>query len=440
MPKTKVIIRALIATSALIYCVPIFAQPISTANVIKKACLNAPAGDGKFQSTTIARENVLFWLLVEGGIQPTDSTADANSAVVAFNNGTASPAQKHFVALLLQLQEEGGSQSNISPESLGLKFSPMGPGRTAFWLNDDSVKAECIKKKPGKTQPFLFRLREKPEDLVLTGDKLKKAASATIGYKRERTILEDGSVRNESSISFKGALGYPLLEDGDKSLFIYGGYEFQRLRTNPPPQLTPPASQRDKDTEILQVGAFGGAPFGESWYASYITTSASYVYDAVKKSERLRMKADLTPSFGSPDILGVCAIDRFISESRSILPLSGRCNLTAMWEVNHFLDRGNVVKNVNNEFVLGGFKASIDFRPKTGGGKKSGVVAGTSYQFQKSLAGNAKDIDRFQAYLKYRYWTEIGLGLDFGFDFVDGTNPDSFVDENRLQLGFGLLF
>jgi hypothetical protein len=282
-----------------------------------------------------------------------------------------------------------------------------------------------------------LRLRQNSEALTATGNARLKAGSAQIGYERQRVILPNGSTRTDSTLSIEGALGFVVSGGARTSLLIHVAYERERERSNPPPQLAPGASESDDDTDVIELGFTGHHLVSTDPVSIMLRGSGVVIFDRVKESDRLRLSVSASPAFGDfPG--GLCYFGSYAPAiDVGFAQLRGRCTLTFLGQVNHVLDPGLSTPGASDEFVLAGGRIGFDVAT----GTDSGVVAGVTYEYQHRLSGEVPSIDRFTAHLKYRHWfRDRRFGLDFGFDFTDGINPQSFVDENRLRFGFGFIF
>ena len=93
------------------------------------------------------------------------------------------------------------------------------------------------------------------------------------------------------------------------------------------------------------------------------------------------------------------------------------------------------------ELVAIGGDVIWEFRPRllSDGKPRDGMVGSMVYRYQRMVAGQAPDIDRFDATLKYRWWAK-DLAFDLGFTYSDGTEPKSLADENKVSITFGVLY
>lgn len=345
----------------------------------------------------------------------------------------------------LQAQLLTGDLDNLKAVSLDGKPIIDQQNKPRHWLLGESVRFACIyepdssgeKPKVGGPSSIVkaFRLRETTEALGLVNDARKTAPSANLSYKRERTFLDDGTAKRSATIAFKGVLGYPFFEGDYDSLTAYTGYELNRARVRPAPALTPPATQRDGDTEIFKVGLYARHVYGVgAKFTSTLDVDGSYLTDYVKNSKRLRMKVGMTPNFEQE--LGLCAIGRMNSARKNFLGIQGKCTAQLLGEVNHVTKAGALVPKPKDEFILLGARAAVDFQFSEN--LDHGLIGGLEYRYLETVHGIAPDMDRFKAYFKYRFWLK-DAALDVGFEYTDGTNTDSFADDNSLMLTVGLM-
>jgi hypothetical protein len=358
------------------------------------------------------------------------------------------------------LQVRLGSASGPGPEEAGLEARPAGPGaRPDGWLIAGGARLYCHKKpRPdagqaaghnqatGQSRGLRpdIRLRATADELGIADDDQRRltAGAATISYQRERIEQTDGTRRHDTTIGVKGALGVVLAQNaaGDSAI-LYGAYQLQRLRTQPPPVLAPGATQRAKDTDILEIGINAHRLFGrgdEGPINLDVTARGSVVFDRVADSERLRFALTAVPDIQIP--LPICHFGEFHPFG---LGLAGRCTLTFRGQANFFLDRGTRAPTAHDEFALAGGEIGLEIaewqvdRLRGSGG----VIAGVNYRYDVSLIGDVPNIHRFSTFLKYRRWVDDRrFALEGGVTFVDGINPDSFADEHRVTFGFGLIF
>ncbi len=443
------------AVAALLASAPVIAGPIETGSLIPRICkpLNGgpPLAAGETYKGRLAR-----FMLSDLGLAPDvpekdtkdypSAAARADAAAILSvqavmdrdRRAALSKDEASVREVVAQLQDELASED---PAVFGLRAAPLGPGRILPWLFNQDVTLECVaiaETDPEKpTFPPALRLRQTSEDLSATDADRKAAGAALIGLKHERTRNADGSRSSVSTVSIKGVLGYAISEGDESGALVFAGYELERSRAKPAPTLPPGERQSDSDTDLLEVGATGHELISGEQVSLFLTASASALFDGVKDSERVRLKVAAVPSFGDWGLGPLCRFGRLGKlVDFGLFRYRGKCTLTGLWQVNHFLDKGRATPGTADELVLAGGRFSFDMLPEG----ESGFVSGISYQYQQALHGNVPSVDQLNAYLKYRYWTRQDVGIDFGFDYVRGVDPDSFVNEDRLVLSLGFIF
>jgi len=419
------------------------AAPIDTESLIQRTCLGSTRAQPE-----VARRRLSAFILSDAGELETDSEA---RILRLLNDDEAGPesVRNQVRAVVTILQQQLAQGSSISPVDLGLQAVPN--EASGGWLFERNVRLACTfapetadgssggatQPSPGRVLLDHLRLRQNPDALAATGEARLKAGSAQIGYERERVILADGSTRRDTTLSIEAALGYAFVDEEASSLLIYGAYHRERSRSVPAPQLAQGASPSDGDTNVIELGLTGHQLVSTDPVSFVLTGSGSVIFDRVKRSERLRLNLSTEFAFGAfPG--GICYFGSFAPPiDFGFAHLRGRCSLTLMGQVNHVMDAGTATFGVNDEFVLVGGRFGFDLATAADGG----VIAGFTYEYQRTLHGSVPSIDRFTAHLKYRHWFRgRRFGMDFGFDYADGINPDSFVDENRLSFGVGFIF
>lgn len=382
------------------------------------------------QAIVTVREAVKRIEGLNAGENPTSSDVSVWQVVGAVQIAASKPDNKSFRVL----------------DVLG---NVLKKGQDGDWLLDDQNEIQCfVKGASERTSKKLIlggvlRLRGTVEELTAKGQAFETASSAKLGYKRERTILDDGTSKTTNSYSLKGIMGVTLHDQPSSRLIPYVGYELSEVRVSPAPLLIPPAMQGDGDTEILK--------FGLTAYQFYdlnpdpLSTSpnlalkldTSYILDLTKNSERLRAALSLSPSFALPPRT-LCAVGALAETF--IRDIKGSCRLSFLGSINHITTKGMLQSGPKDEFVHAGFLIGGDWA--FGSDPKAGFIAGVEYERQWIVGGNLPDIDRFKAYFKYRIWLDSNrrTAFDVGFDFIDGTNGDSFEDQNVLGLSAGVLF
>ncbi len=328
------------------------------------------------------------------------------------------------------------------------------------WFVGSDVTLRClVPEKPDAKGgiPVSIRLRGNTDALTATGTELKSADAAAFGYNRTRTFEDDGSRKQTNEISINAVLGAVKEFSPNLAVTGYVSYELKQSRVKPTPTLVPPAAERDGDTDILTLGVLGEAyvPLGgkdQPWATSLrLTFSGSYLFDWVKDSERVRgeftaglfhrapINVTLTERQKRKPLLGICDLGGYSHISAGIWT---RCDVQAIVTYNQVTKQGSLTPSGNDHFGHAGGKASISVflgDPS----EKSSFFLGADYLYQLRYAGDPNeipDIRRHSVTLGHRWWQSKGFAIEVKASLTDGTNPDSFADENALTLGFGLIF
>jgi hypothetical protein len=425
------------------------AAPVDPSSLVTRTCIGQQAAT----SATIRRRLATFILSDQGDIadDPVHRVLEFYSDDGAKPRDARDGVRAAVTLLQQQLAAEAANPSPPSPGSVRLQPASIGTG-TGAWLFAREEELSCRIASAGDSSHQdgggagsadagrrLFnrlRLRQNADALAATGQDRLTAGAAQVGFLRERTALQDGTSRTDTTFSFQGALGVSLRNHEDSSLLLYASYERRRQRSDPPPQLAAGASQSDKDTNILQFGVTGNQLLSIPRVPVMLTGSASYIANRVNDSERLRLKVSASPNAFLPG--GLCYLGAFADAiDLGFAQLRGRCNLDLLVQVNHVLDPGSTTPGASDEFILGGVRGGLDIAT----GTNNGVIAGVSYEYQHRFHGGVPSFHQLTAHLKYRHWfDEQRFAMEFGFEYTDGVNPESFIDEHRTRFGFGFIF
>lgn len=432
--------------------------PPDIASLIERTCRTAPPGKSDADPYRLA-----LFLLADHGVVALDPVRWIGASFAAERGpdnraGAPTEDQQAVNGFVANLQRELTGTLPPGTDEVRLIIDDDRSIELEYWLLDRKlacVRAVRTAEATSNTEvtPYsnesrgrgvlengepILRLRGTPKELAATGPDRLSAGAARLSIERERVWRDDGTRRRDTTLAIQGALGLALEELEKRSAYLYAAYQLERVRSRPAPALPPGESAADGDTNVLEIGLTSRqmlAPRGLPVSAELVA-SGSLILDRVTRSERMRFDLALSPGFGDVSF-GLCAYGRF----GAFLPgIGARCTAALRWQVNRFLDRGRGDSG-SDEFVLGGGEVTWEFAPFVDRVLlRSGVFAGMTYRYEASLRGDVRDIDRFTAYLKYRHWFGTRFGVDFGFDFADGINPESLVDENRLRVGFGVIF
>jgi hypothetical protein len=368
------------------------------------------------------------------------------------NNRDVAPDDIDVVNLVTSIQ--GGITDKLIEnlrafDAQGDEMKQPDASQTRPWLTDAYV-LRCKRKKTSdasadiiaeKKSPITWAIRGEAAELPITGDDRKTTGAAKVSLVRERSFQDDGSRKQVTDISVKGVFGLGLENTKRSSLFLYGGYELKRSRSKPVVLPTPPAQIGDDDTNIVKIGAFGASYFdldadvNTRNTAITLSLDTAYLFDLNKNSERFRASVSASPYFHE-GIPSLCGFQRY--RKTFIRGILGKCTIDALFQVNHITRKGSFVPTATDDFVLvgGRFGYELELLSNLDGG----VFAKGGFEYQAALSGNVPDIRRHTLELKYRHWFDDRFAFDWGIDLVDGINPDSFADENRLSLSVGFVF
>ncbi|MFM5894018.1 MAG: hypothetical protein ACKOQM_06240 [Novosphingobium sp.] len=322
--------------------------------------------------------------------------------------------------------------------------------RNSSWMLGSGITLRCLLPEPrdanGPAQGSApsFRLRGTVEALAAVGNARNSAEAASFGYTRTRTYEADGSRSQATELSVKAVVGAVLDRGSPFELTAYAGWELKKNRKSPAPALTPPATQRDGDTDIVTLGLIGNSnlPLGgadHEWDDSLrLSYSASYLFDRVKDSERL--KAELTTHFyHGKRIFGLCKIG-------ALTDLGGNrwvgCQIDGVATYQRVTKHGLLLPAGDDHFGHAGIRLSGSFflgDPSKG----SSLFANAGYQYLWRYDGDPAfipNIARHSFSVGHRWWQGKKFAIEINAELTDGINPDSFVNENSLTVGFGILF
>jgi len=349
------------------------------------------------------------------------------------------------------LTQQGGALTGklvvIGAEPEGSVFAEgvklICPGKTPLTQIAGALPAPRERSKGAKLGANPIVVRQKVEDF---GVAAKDASGSFQGsYSRQRSTDLDGATTVTKTLAVRGVLGLRLAGDGEASyLFGYGDYALNRVRKTTRPIATPAANDgRAKDVDALELGLSGSVPLGDDDVIVRLSGRAGAILDFATGARRLvgGLRAEPTGigTIGSPRA-ALCGFGAY-SDNVFGLPIEARCSAAARIEVSEVLRAGTAKLTKADELVAIGGDVTWEFRPRllSDGKPRDGMVGSLVYRYQRMVAGQAPDIDRFDATLKYRWWTK-DLAFDLGFTYSDGTEPKSLADENKLSITIGILY
>lgn len=351
--------------------------------------------------------------------------------------------------LVQRLEERLAPTSGLTAKEVGLKAT--GAGSKPGWLFDPSanVALECAPGDPpkslstawdeGVTRP-LFSIRSTVDELRLVGDEAKEAGAFKLGYKREETEQDDGSTKTDKTLTIDGTAGIRLTKAGATApIYLYGSYSLSEARTHPAPPLDPGKKVGDGDTDALEYG-FSIASWlarAEADYSLVLDAQIAEVRDFVKDSRRLKGRLAITP--GNPVTIGrLCRLGAFLPHEAGNLSFRTRCRVRGEVEVAHVFDKGTADFKKHGEFLAAGPSFGYDIAAPMG--DKAAIVASATYRYLPTLTGTAPDVERLDAGVKYRIWFDNGVGLDLGLTYAKGNEPKAYKDEDKLEVGVGIVY
>ncbi|KPM24907.1 hypothetical protein AAJ72_04110 [Citromicrobium sp. RCC1885] len=301
-----------------------------------------------------------------------------------------------------------------------------------------------------------LRLRGSVKDLSASGAELKKASAASIGLARSRKFQSDGSRVETDTLAINAFLGLDLSSGANGAYpktLLFAGYERNSARSEPAPALTPPATERDSDTDVLQFGLqhstilpLGRAEPGQGdpsgprrsfSTSAALTVDGAYLFDLVKDSERFRMDASMD-FYHRDGLWPLCGIGVFDEVAEKFWT---RCSFSARADWNFITREGRLTNIAKTEF--GHIGGRLGFDAIVGTAPSGGPFIALEYMNLQRIAGDATfipDIERHGFAVGYRWWTSGKVGIEAKTSLTDGVNPDSLVDENELSVSFGLIF
>lgn len=397
----------------------------------------------------VDKQRIAYFLIASTGRMVTPGEASALiNAVDGPDHYPDGAGNLWDTVMAVQDETAAGNIDGFMPfDASGVPVSASSIDRDRTWLMSVDIVARC--QLPGearsKANKIDLRLRGTTEALAAEGKALRTAEAASVGLSRTRDFQDDGTRKQVTTLKVSAVLGAPLPgSDRLSGLIGYVGYELDRERTKPRPALTPPATERDADTEILKFGLIGNKLFNLSTNGPEYQTSldvaidAAYLANLVDDSKRFRgrVTAGLYDYGGLP---GVCAFGDYVRFAGT--KLWTRCDFVLIGEANILTDRGMSNPTAKDSFAHAGGRAA--FSAYLGETVEDGPFFTAEYVNLQRLSGDSSaipNIVRHRFKLGYRWWAAPELGLEFRAELADGINRDSLADENKLSLGFGIIF
>ncbi|GEM_PF-5304843 len=285
--------------------------------------------------------------------------------------------------------------------------------------------------------PYAWAIRAKPEELALTGKDRKTAGAATITADRTNTLLDDGSVKKVSNFKIDATLGYRITpETLADTVYLYDRYTLSRSRTRPMPKLDPGAKESDGDTDAFEAGFLTSTELTSNTAEDiklFLNAKAATVYDFAKDGARLKGGMLFRPTLDQD--IWICGLESY---GAKLGWLKTRCRVQIDLETSRILRRGRIDKGDYDNFVALGVRPSFEAFVPTGG--ETALLGSVNYRFLPLLSGEPKHIERLDLSVKFRFWTPSTAGVDIGFTYSKGNNEVSYVKEDILSVGLGIIY
>jgi len=434
-----------------------WADPPDMASVVRIACAGiTDAKDEREVPTERIAEAILFDSGVPASRLMGGRTLSPQEYRVALLAAVQDPPSDVDVATremigqyVLELGQDLSPGSSVSAKARGLKLLSVPPSDLrAGWLfvPANAVRIACMPVKPSSSTPVIDRfansnapsrmgLTKAIADLSTTGDERKKADSATIGMKIDKTTDDDGNTKRTTTLSFDGTLGVRVTGDHASTPgFVFANYTLSRARIKPEPPLDPGKHRDDDDTNGLELGATLGdiaLPYDLS-----LAATGGYVLDFVKRSRRATGSFVLDSGY-TPD-LGLCKLGMLKLVSLAGIDFRTECTFQVEADYSHVFKVGRADFKDRGDFVAIGLFVNFQIVPPVF--DKSGIVANVSYRYLPTVSGIAPDVKRWDAGLKYRWWLPQGAAVDFGGTYKHGEELKTYTHENSIELTLGLLY
>jgi hypothetical protein len=455
--------------------------PVGTDTIIQQSCSGAAADrnwsghrpivdndDAKQEWVAIDPMRPIFFAIVGNGQLTTigDAERRANEAFSMYrsNDGQIEIDNPNALIFLSIANLQNELFGKFDDADIGLKTFDASMNPASLWHSSDSNRVELANLKgtlrckvkravpvvtdgartadqPKMASGIDLSLRGVVDDLFLTGKERKKGSAAELAVERVRSFADDGSRKQVTTLTAKAVIGWMILPaSGSDKLAAYVGYELNRPRSKPSVAPELPATLRDGDTELLKLGVVGSAYLdltkdksGDA--AAIVTVDTAYLFDVAHNAERLRGRFIVSPYlYVKPG--GLCGV-RYFAQT-FIGGLRARCQLDVSMQQNIVTKEGRLQTEDGMDSILIGGKFSYDLM--VSGDLDAGIVAGASLDYQRRIYGGVPHVRQHRLYLKYRIWSGEAFGLELGPELIDGINPESFEDENKVVIKAGIIF
>jgi len=314
---------------------------------------------------------------------------------------------------------------------------------TGQWLfiRDSRYTLTCAAP-PGEKTPSFDKVgpvivRKGVADLAKVGDDKITAGAAQIAVDDLRTTNLAGDERRTVKLVINAAAAVTLgAGTVDRYAILYGEYSRSRarVRTAPEPTVFDKDGRAD-DIDSLELGLLGTRRFTSAVRA---TGRVGVIIDSITGARFAAGNVSAAPITGGGPNLGLCNMGTFKSLGLGIV---ARCNFLVEADLRQVLKAGRADLTASDRlFALGG-SAGIELGRGLDkeGQPQDGLTSSLTYRYLNMVSGPGPNIDRFDASLAYRWWSD-DLGFDFGLIYSDGIERKSLADEHRIALTFGIIY
>lgn len=427
-------------------------SPALPKAVAKRVCSNISE-----DRLSVSRDRLANAFLLENSILPDDLdfvSGTITQKLLTIDVGTQPTEPELLLDAVSRLRQSiGGFENVMRTDELSNILTYQGTLPVGSnWLFDDSRAGwtlKCVAPTEGTVTlvslaaPAAGRrisIRNKPEELGIEGKARKQTGAFAIALEKAWEEKDDGTEEETTTLKVDGTIGLLLSDPKDETkAFAYAQYNLNRARKDPAPVLLPNQRRNENDTNVLALGLVadyyidtessdGGS--GSLW----LVGQGAYVFDFVDKSERIRLSSTLEPGLNLN--LGICNLGsiRFAANSK----VGARCIARLDSEVGVWTKNGISPTKTYDDFFALGLNGAYELFVSTG--EKSEIAASVNYRYLPVITGGLNNIERFEAAIKHRFFTDDDIGFDLGLDYKVGTNELTLEEEESISLSFGIIY
>ena len=408
------------------------------AKVIERACSGEPSK--RIPTATLARA-VLIETTRGVNIKPVaDPVAQVHSPNDTISDEEANDIRGVRDTLLERLARP---KTAIAKALLVTPAPPLLVESPGDWLfvADTRFVLTCAAQPEPKPDRFpgigSIVMRKGAADLAKVGEERKSAGSAQFTFDDFQSTNLAGERKRTVKLVVNAAVGVAVGNaNSDRYGLLYGEYSKSRARarTSPVATLTENDGRAD-DIDALEIGALGTTRLRKAVRA---TGRLGLIIDSVTHARYLGGNIAFEPITGGKPDLGICNLNSFKSIGLGIV---ARCGLAVEGDLRQVLRSGKAKLDSSDRLLALGGSASFAFQRGLDDDDKpqDGLTGGVTYRYLNMVAGGGPDIDRVDATIAYRWWSN-DIGFDFGITYADGIERKSLADEHRIGLTFGLIF